>query len=71
MNLVHNWQQIIRKAWSVRLMVLAGLLSGVEAILPLVTDTLPWPRWASSLLIAAVVGGGFVARIVAQPKGLP
>lgn len=71
MNLVHNWQQIIRKAWSVRLMVLAGLLSGVEAILPLVTDALPWPRWAASLLIAVVVGSAFVARIVAQPKGLP
>jgi len=68
MKLADDWRVVLRKAWSVRLLLLAGLLSGCEAILPLVTDSLPWPRWASSLLVAGIVAGAFVARIVAQPK---
>lgn len=68
MHLIENWKQVLRKAWSVRLMLLAGLLSGCEAVLPFFAESLPWPRWASSLLVAGVVAGAFVARIVAQPK---
>lgn len=68
MGLIDDWWKILRKAWSVRLMLIAGLLSGVEAVLPFFTDSMPWPRWVSALLIAGVVAGAFVARIVAQPK---
>lgn len=31
MQLASNWRVIIARAWSVRLMILAGLLSGLEA----------------------------------------
>lgn len=47
-------------------MLLAGVLSGVEVILPIVTDSLPWPRWASASLVALVVSGAFVTRLLAQ-----
>jgi hypothetical protein len=40
---VHNWRGVLRCAWSIRLMILAGLLSGVEAILPLLDGVLPIP----------------------------
>lgn len=65
-RLIDDWRRVLRRAWSIRLMVLAGGLSGCEALLPLVTDSLPWPRWASALLVFAIVAGAFVARLVAQ-----
>jgi Na+/H+-translocating membrane pyrophosphatase len=69
LRLLPDWGRVLRQAWSVRLMLLAGLLSGCEAVLPLVTDHLPWPRWVSSLVVLGVVGGAFVTRLLAQQGG--
>jgi len=68
-QLLPDWRDILRRAWSIRLMLIAGLLSGCEAVLPLVTDHLPWPRWASAVLVLAVVAGAFVTRLLAQKDG--
>ena len=67
MLLVPNWKAVVRKAWSVRLIVLAGVLSGVEAAMPFVTDTMPRGAFAVASLL--VTGAAFVARIMAQ-RGL-
>ena len=34
MKLVSDWRHVLRNAWSVRLIVLAALLSGLEVVLP-------------------------------------
>lgn len=67
MTLLPNWKRVVRRAWSVRLMVLAGLLTGCEAILPLYQEAIP--RGAFAVLSMLAIVGGFVARIVAQ-KGV-
>jgi hypothetical protein len=67
MKLLENWRDIIKRAWSMRLMVLAALLSGVEIVLPLFSEALP--RGLFAVLSFLAVAGAFVARIVAQ-KGL-
>lgn len=67
MKLVWNWREILRKAWSVRLMILAAVLSGIEVALPFFSDSLP--RGVFALLSMLVVGCAFVARLMAQ-KGL-
>lgn len=64
MRLITNWRTILRKAWSIRLLLLAGLLSGVEAALPFIDDRMP--RGVFALLSLLVTGGAFVARLVAQ-----
>lgn len=64
MKLYDNWREILRKAWSIRLMLLAGLLTGCEVILPLFTDTMP--RNVFAILSMLAVSGAFVARLVAQ-----
>lgn len=64
MKFNHNWRQIVRKAWSIRLMVLAGLLSAAEVVLPLFMHELP--RNVFAILSVIAVTGAFVARIVAQ-----
>ena len=44
-RLLPDWRDILRRAWSIRLMLLAGLLSGCEAVLSATgTDWLPVPR---------------------------
>ncbi|MGO4449131.1 hypothetical protein AB4Y96_09405 [Phyllobacterium sp. TAF24] len=69
MKPVHNWRGVLRCAWSIRLMILAGLLSGVEAILPLLDGVLPIPPGIFAVLTLITVAAAFIARLVAQ-KGL-
>ena len=66
MTLKQNWRDIFRKAWSIRLGVLAGLFSAAEVILPLFVDTMP--RHIFAVLSFVAVMGAVVARLVAQPK---
>lgn len=65
-HLLPDWKRIVRRAWSIKLMLLAGLLSGLEAILPVIMDAMPWPRWLASTVISLVVGLAFVTRLMAQ-----
>lgn len=64
MKLYENWKLIVKKAWSVRLMVLAFLLTMAEAMLPFFSDAVPSRLFA--VLSGLAVAGAFVARIVAQ-----
>lgn len=67
MKLIDNWRDVLRKAWSIRLMLLAAVLSGVEVVLPFLSEALP--RGLFAVLSFLTVAGAFVARLVAQ-KGL-
>ena len=67
MKLDRDWRYILRRAWSVRLMVLAAVLSGVEIVLPLFSDW--FDRGQFAILSFIAVAAALVARIVAQ-KGL-
>ena len=69
MKPVSNWRVVLRKAWSIRLMILAALLSGLEVALPLLDGYLPIPAGAFAALSGLTVSGAFVARLVAQ-KGV-
>jgi hypothetical protein len=64
MKLYDNWREILRRAWSIRLMLLAGTLSGIEVALPFFADL--FPRGLFALLSSLAVGAAFVARLVAQ-----
>lgn len=59
-----DWRWIVRKAWSVRLMALAGLLSGLEVILPLFAHDLPRGVFAAVSLV--VIPAALIARVVMQ-----
>lgn len=70
MTLLPDWQQIIRKAWSVKFMVLAALLSGCEAAVsilqPAIAESLPPGVFAS--LAGLVTAVALVARVLAQTE---
>jgi len=67
MNLLPDWRRILRHAWSIRLMLLAGLLSGCEAALPFFADSLPRGIFAGLSIVVAA--GALVARVTVQ-KGI-
>lgn len=64
MKLYDNWKDIVRKAWSIRLMILAAILSATEVILPLFADVIA--RGTFAALSGVTVAAAFVARLVAQ-----
>lgn len=66
MVLTPNWRRVLRYAWSVRLMLLAAVLSGLEVALPLVQDSLEIPDRLFAALSGLTVAAAFVARLVAQ-----
>ncbi len=66
-TLLPDWRRLIRRAWSLRLILLAGLLTGCEAVLSAIgTEWLPVPVWARMLILFGVLGAAFVARLLAQ-----
>jgi hypothetical protein len=62
-----NWKEILRRSWSLRFIILAGILSGLEVILPFFSEEIP--RNVFALLSFMAVSAAFVARLVAQ-KGI-
>ena len=64
MKLYDNWKEILRKAWSIRFMIIAAILSGIEVILPFFNESIPKNVFAA--LSFVFVSAAFVARLVAQ-----
>lgn len=66
MRLIDDFGRVFPRLWSVRLAILAGLLSGLEVILPMFPEVLPrgWFAVASFLVTCASI----VARAIAQPS---
>lgn len=67
--LIPNWRAVLKKAWSVRLIVLAVLLTGLETVLELFGYRLPLSDFAQAFLVFVVTVAALLARIIAQ-KGL-
>lgn len=66
MKLSRKQWLVIRKAWSMKLLVAAGCLSGLEAAMPFVQ---PWmDRRVFACVMLLIVGGAFVARLLAQKE---
>lgn len=67
MKLAPDWKRVLRRAWSIRLVLLAGVFSAAEVTLPFLEPSIPPGIFAALSGLAA--GGAFIARLVAQ-KGL-
>jgi hypothetical protein len=64
--LLDDWRKIARRAWSIRLSIVAAIFTAAEVVVPLFGDVLP--RGAFVLLAFAASGGAAIARLVAQPE---
>ena len=66
MQLLPDWRNILKTAWSVRLIILAAVLSGVEAVMPLFVDA--FPRGTFAAASGFVTAAALLARVLAQPE---
>jgi len=66
MRLRDDWKHILRHAWSVRLIVIAALLSAAEAAFPFMEDYLGLPPQKFALLTALITFLAIPARLMAQ-----
>lgn len=66
MKLIPEWRRVLRRAWSVRLNLLAVALTGATAALPAFMGIIP-PMWLLALCTVVPLAAA-VARLVDQPK---
>lgn len=73
MELLPEWKQLLDKAWSFRLALLAAVFSAAEVALPFLAPTLSEsipPKTMAAIAVVVALGAAF-ARLIAQPKTLP
>jgi len=68
MKLVAEWRPVLRHAWTIRLIVVAGVLSGCEVALPFIDQVVSIPRGVFAALSGLTTCGAFIARFVVQEK---
>lgn len=66
MKLASDWKRILKKAWSIRFLLAAGLFSGLEVAMPLLHAVLPVPAGIFAVLSGMAVAGAFIFRLIAQ-----
>lgn len=66
MKLGSKWRSVLMKAWSVRLMILAAVLSGLEAAVTLAGNFLDLPKGLFALLAFFATCAAFIARFIVQ-----
>jgi len=66
MKLAADWPEIVKRAWSFRIVAAAALLSGLEVALQLIGESLPVSRWHLAVVMFGVTASALVARVVAQ-----
>lgn len=66
MKLIANWRGVLGYAWSIKLMLLAGIFSGLEFALPHMRSFFPLDDGVFSALSIVTIAGAFVARLIAQ-----
>ena len=59
-----DWKQILQKAWSVRLIILAGIFTGLEVVVPLLNDA--FPRNTFAVLSGITTAAALIARVMMQ-----
>ncbi|MDR6904279.1 hypothetical protein [Rhizobium miluonense] len=65
-KLVPNVGRVLRRAWSIRLIVVAGILSGCEVALPIIDQFVSIPRGTFAALTGLVTCGALISRLVVQ-----
>lgn len=66
MQLLADWKTVLRKAWSVRLLLVAAALSAIEVGLTFVREFLPVPPGWFAVASIAITFAALYARLVAQ-----
>lgn len=72
MNLIPDWSEVLRKAWSVKFNMLAAVLAAAEVAMPILQAGFEplqvIPTGTLATLAGLVSGGAIVARVLAQQE---
>lgn len=66
MKLLPNWRDVLAKAWSIKFMVLAAIMSGVEVVMSILQPSNTLPPGVFAALAGVVTSAALVARLLAQ-----
>jgi len=68
MTLLPDWKSIIKKAWSIKFMALAGVLSGLESVAAIAGESIArqFPTGLYAAVVGVVTALALVSRILAQ-----
>ncbi|RZJ12084.1 MAG: hypothetical protein EOP39_04665 [Rubrivivax sp.] len=66
MRLIPDWRLVARKAWSIKLALIAAALGGLELLLQFLTPAQPSGRFIAAAVVVNICAA--LARVVAQPK---
>lgn len=66
MKLLDDWRAVLRKAWSIKFMLLAALLSGFEVVMSILQPSNVLPPGVFAALAGVVTSMALVARLMAQ-----
>lgn len=62
--IIGNWREVLKKAWSIKFMLLSAVFSGLEAALPYLDNFAP--KGLMAFLSLAAVSGGLISRFIQQ-----
>lgn len=66
-NLLEDWKHVLKTAWSIRLIVLAAVLSAVEVYFGIYGAPVWMPLGTFAALSGLTSAAAFAARLYAQP----
>lgn len=66
MTLLPDWKRILTKAWSIKFMLGAAALSGVEVVMSILQPSNTLPPGVFAALAGVVTSLALVARLLAQ-----
>ena len=66
MTMIDGWQDVARKAWSMRLSLACAVFSGIEAALPMLAGWMPQGVFAGLSFLTAIAAA--VSRVVLQEE---
>lgn len=67
MTLLPEWKDILKRAWSVKFLTLAAVLSGCETIMQLGGSAF-LPQWVVPAVVGLLSAFGILARVLAQKE---
>jgi hypothetical protein len=72
MTLITEWKSTLKSAWSVRWIIAAAMLSGLEVAMPMLRESLEplgfLPPGTFAVTSAIASAASVVARVLAQPE---
>lgn len=66
LRIIADWRSVLRYAWGIRFIIVAGLFAGAEVVLPLIDEIIPIPPRLFAGLAGLCAAAALISRFIAQ-----